>query len=253
MPSRISTEPGATTFLLTIPALLPLYKANRVAGTGVGGDVEETPDELAPQVPRIREALESLGMPVLGVPGYEADDVLASLSARHDGPSLIVSGDRDLFQLVDARTRVVYVARSVARHILVDEAWVKAEYGIPSDRYVDFAVLRGDPSDGLPGVRGIGEKSAARLISGHESLEAIVAAAAAGSAEIGPGMRRSLAESADYIRRAVQVVRTVPDLPVGSPAALPLTIDAAVLTHMRDDLGLGGAATRVAAALSSAR
>ena len=234
-------------------ALLPQYKANRLVEGGGAGNVEQTPDELEPQVPTIRAVLELLGIPVVGVPGYEADDVLASLAARHDGPSLVVSGDRDLFQLVDARTKVVYVARSVAKHILVDEAWVRAQYGIPADRYVDFAVLRGDPSDGLPGVRGIGEKSAAKLVLGHPSLDSLIAAALAGGGDLGPSLGRSLAGSADYIDRAVQVVRTVADLPVGSPARLPLAIEPETLTHLRDGLGLGGAATRIVTALSSAR
>lgn len=231
--------------------LLPEYKANRVADADAG--TELTPDELAPQVPVIRQALESLGLPVIGVADHEADDVLASLAARHAGDTLVVTGDRDLFQLVDDRTRVVYVARSVARHVLVDEAWVQAKYGIPAARYVDFAVLRGDPSDGLPGVRGVGEKSAAKLVAAHDSLDALVAAAASGAGDMGPALRRAITEAADYIARAAQVVRTASSLPVASPAALPLPVPRGTLESLRDGLGLGGAATRIVAALSSAR
>ena len=136
-------------------ALVPSYKAHRVAS----GDVEEVPHDLNRQVPWIRATLEALGLPVVGAPDYEADDVIATLARRAEGPVEVITGDRDLFQLVEPTrpTRVLYVARGVARHERVDDAWLRAKYGITGADYVDFAVLRGDPSDGLPGVTGIGE------------------------------------------------------------------------------------------------
>ena len=130
---------------------LPSYKAHRVAT----GHEEEVPDALSPQVAIIEEVLEALGVACFGVDGYEADDVIGTLAIRDPGPVDIVTGDRDLFQLVDdsRAVRILYTARGVGRADVVDEAWVTAKYGIPGRAYADFATLRGDPSDGLPGRR----------------------------------------------------------------------------------------------------
>ena len=181
--------------------LVPSYKAHRLAsGPGAGivgaggvgalsGESEEAPEELRVQVPIIRAVLDAAGVPVVGVDGYEADDVLASLARRSDVATLVVTGDRDLFQLATADTTIVYVARGVAKHDLVDPDWVQDHYGIPARRYVDFSVLRGDPSDGLPGVKGVGEKSAASLVSAWGGLDAIVAAAADPASAMSPALR----------------------------------------------------------------
>jgi 5'-3' exonuclease len=144
-------------------AALPSYKAHRVAPEGG----EEVPDELSPQVPVLIDVLAAAGIDRVGAPGYEADDVIGTLATRARGPVDVVTGDRDLFQLVDdARgIRVLYTARGIADIELVDEAAVAAKYGIPGRAYADFAVLRGDPSDGLPGVAGVGAKTAAALIN----------------------------------------------------------------------------------------
>ena len=140
---------------------------------------ETAPDDLAIQVPLIRAVLGALGIAVVGKDGYEADDVIGTLATGASMPVDIVTGDRDLFQLVDdeAGVRVLYVARGVGRHERVDDAWVRNKYGIPAGGYVGYATLRGDASDGLPGVAGIGEKTAASLITSYGDLDGILAAA----------------------------------------------------------------------------
>jgi 5'-3' exonuclease len=157
-------------------AALPSYKAHRVAPEGG----EEVPDELSPQVPVLVEVLAAAGIARVGAPGFEADDVIGTLATRARGPVDVVTGDRDLFQLVDDERgiRVLYTARGITDIEVVDEAAVTAKYGIPGRAYADFAVLRGDPSDGLPGVAGVGAKTAAALICEFGDLAGIRAAAA---------------------------------------------------------------------------
>ena len=159
--------------------LIPSYKAHRVAvETPKGPDEEEMPDTLAPQVPVIADVLDALGIARVGVDGYEADDVIGTLTARATGPVDIVTGDRDLFQLVDdARgRRVLYPLKGVGTLQTTDEAWLREKYGVDGPGYVDLALLRGDPSDGLPGVPGIGEKTAAKLLDAYGDLAGIMAA-----------------------------------------------------------------------------
>ncbi len=226
--------------------LVPSYKAHRVEETvPLGVDQEETPDELGIQVPLIRELLDALGIPVIGAADHEADDVLGSLATQHPGTTLVVTGDRDLFQLVDDNTSVIWVGQGVAKNVAVDAAWLHNKYGVFPDRYVDFSVLRGDPSDGLPGVKGVGEKSAARLTELFPSLEELVQAALEGSAAITPVTRTRIAESAEYILRAEAVVSVVRDLPLALPSRLPLRPDTDRVTALADRLGLTGPITRL--------
>jgi 5'-3' exonuclease len=156
---------------------LPSYKAHRLAPDG---SEEVVPEELSPQVPILVEVLAAAGIDRVGAPGYEADDIIGTLATRAQEPVDVVTGDRDLFQLVDdARgVRVLYTARGIADIELVGEAAVTAKYGIPGRAYADFAVLRGDPSDGLPGVAGVGAKTAAALINAFGDLAGIRAAVA---------------------------------------------------------------------------
>ena len=147
--------------------LIPSYKAHRVEYVVAGGpDVEEVPDPLEAQVPVIRDVLAAFGIAVVGADGYEADDVIGTLSKDAGMPVDVVTGDRDLFQLVDddAEVRILYIARGVGRHERVTNSVVQEKYGIDGRQYADFAALRGDASDGLPGVNGIGEKTAATLL-----------------------------------------------------------------------------------------
>ena len=228
-------------------ALLPSYKAHRVAV----GDIEVVPDPLTEQVPMILDALAAAGLPVVGADGYEADDVIGTLAARAPGPVEVVTGDRDLFQLVDDRVRVLYCARGVAKHERVDDAWLTARYGITGAGYVDFAVLRGDPSDGLPGVAGIGEKTAAALITAYGDLEGIVEAAERG--ELAPAVTRRLREAVGYLGPAREVVAVATDIPLPPlDLTLPATPpDPAAFAALAESLGLGGSADRLLQALAA--
>ena len=226
-------------------ALVPTYKTHRVAS----GNIEEVPDALNAQVPLIRGVLDALGIAIVGAPGYEADDVLATLTERAPGPVDIVTGDRDLFQLVDDDRghRVLYVARGVAKHERVDDAWLATKYGITGATYVDFAVLRGDPSDGLPGVKGIGEKTAATLLARFGDLDGIAAHAGA----LSPAVSKAIRDAADYLAPAQKVVGAardiaLPDIDLTLPASPARPVEFAELTDL---LNLGGAAERILAAL----
>jgi 5'-3' exonuclease len=205
--------------------LLPSYKAHRVVAERSGEpDVEEVPDPLEVQVPIIREVLDAFGICVVGADGYEADDVIGSLASQARQPVDIVTGDRDLFQLVDDErdVRVLYIARGVGNHERVTNDWVRAKYGIHGHQYADFATLRGDASDGLPGVAGIGEKTAATLLDRFGDMDGIVAAALDPDADMGPGPRGKIKAAASYLEVAPQVVAVARDLDLGSPAtALP--------------------------------
>ena len=202
--------------------LLPSYKAHRVGADG--GD--QVPDGLGPQVPVILDLLAALGVPALGAAGYEADDVVGTLATREPGPVEVVSGDRDLFQLVDddKPVRLLYCGRGVAKLEVFDDAAVQSKYGVPSAGYADFAALRGDPSDGLPGVPGVGEKTAARLVSRYGSLAGVRAALDDPAAGFAPGLRTKLVAAAGYLDVAPAVVRVtrdvaLPDLDFALPKA----------------------------------
>jgi 5'-3' exonuclease len=197
-------------------AAVPSYKAHRLANQAT--NTEETPRALVPQVPVIVDVLAALGVARVGAPGFEADDVIATLATRAaaagDAEVEIVTGDRDLFQLVDdaARVRVLYVGRGVRNLEVVDQAWLKARHGVPSGAaYADMAALRGDPSDGLPGVVGIGDKTAAGLVARFGSLEALLAAVEAGEPSLPAGQRRRLTERGRGLRgtagEAIEAVR----------------------------------------------
>ncbi len=233
-------------------AAVPAYKAHRTAN----GATPSGPDPLGGQVPLIWAALDALGVARVGVAHHEAEDVIATLAARSARPVDVVSGDRDLFQLVDdARgVRVLYVAQGVARHQVVDEAAITARYGIPGRAYADFALLRGDPSDGLPGAAGIGDRTAAALITRHGTLAGVLAAAADADSGMRPELRRKLAAARDYLVAAEPVVRAVPDLPV--PALddrLPATPrDPAAVAALADALDLDASFNRVLLALAAA-
>ncbi len=205
-------------------AAIPSYKAHRVAAPAPEGWVEETPDTLTPQLPVIDAVLDALGLARAAAPGYEADDVIGTLAARDAGPVDVVTGDRDLFQLVDADrdVQVLYTARGVRNLEAVGEKEVAAKYGIPGRAYADFAVLRGDPSDGLPGVPGVGEKTAAALISRFGSLAGVLEALDSGTSEGFPaGSRKRLEAARDYLAPAELVCRVVTDLPLDVEDALP--------------------------------
>ncbi|TWE28128.1 5'-3' exonuclease [Prauserella muralis] len=203
---------------------LPSYKAHRVAEPQPAGslDVEEVPDTLTPQVPIILELLEAVGLATAEAAGFEADDVIGTLTAREAvDPVEVITGDRDLFQLVRSDptpVSVIYVGKGWAKAEVLGPAEVAARYGVPEPTagpaYADMSMLRGDPSDGLPGVAGIGEKTAAKLISQFGSLEALVKAARQEDPQLPLKTRVRLNEAADYLVAAPTVVRVAPDAPV---------------------------------------
>ncbi|MEV4112598.1 5'-3' exonuclease H3TH domain-containing protein [Nonomuraea sp. NPDC049695] len=231
---------------------IPTYKAHRVAQ----GDAEEVPEALVPQIAVIQDVLDAVGIARLESPGYEADDVIGTLTHQATGAVDIVTGDRDLFQLVDdARpVRVLYTARGIRNLQIVDEAFVTAKYGIPGRSYADFATLRGDPSDGLPGVPGVGEKTAAALITRFGSLDALLEALDAGATDGFPaGSRTRLAAARDYLSAAPAVVEVAPDAPL-PPADLTLPAkprDPEALVRLADRYGLDSPLNRLLDALGA--
>lgn len=229
-------------------AALPSYKAHRLSPAGG----ETVPPGLVPQVPVIEQVLDAIGIARIGVAGYEADDVIGTLAVAYDGPVDVVTGDRDLFQLVrdDGPVRVLYTAaRGVGNCLVVDEAEVTRRYGIPGRGYAEFAMLRGDPSDGLPGVAGIGAKSAAALVTRFGTVAAALDALDAG--EDVP-LAGKLAAARVYLAAAPVVVRVATDAPL--PAyddALPRQPrDPATLVALSDRWALDGALNRLLAALA---
>ncbi|MEP6852988.1 MAG: 5'-3' exonuclease [bacterium] len=227
--------------------LLPSYKAHRVAS----GDEELVPDELAPQVPVLFDVLDAIGLARAGAHGFEADDVLATLAARDPGPVEIVSGDRDLFSTVTDRVRLLYVGRGVSKLQDFGPAEVIERYGIPAASYADFAALRGDPSDGLPGVPGVGEKTAAALVRRFGSVEAMLTAAAESDDGFPSGARAKVLAAADYLNRAPSVVRVRTDVPLDAlDDALPQRVrDPAALIGFCDRYGLDSPVNRLLSAL----
>jgi 5'-3' exonuclease len=177
--------------------LIPSYKSHRVA--------EPVPPGLAPQIPVNYEILGAVGVDVVGADDHEAEDVIATLTARASGSVEIVSGDRDLFALVeDPRVHILYPEK--AGMTVIDEQEVTRRYGVPGRRYADFAILRGDPSDGLPGLKGVGDVGAAGMIRRHGDLDGVL-------------RERSLRDGdREYLTRARRVVAPVADLPLAIPS-----------------------------------
>ncbi|MDX6744261.1 5'-3' exonuclease [Actinocorallia sp. A-T 12471] len=234
-------------------AAIPSYKAHRVAEERPGGDVEETPDTLLPQLPVIDAVLDALGLARSWADGYEADDVIGTLAARDAGPVDIVTGDRDLFQLVDdaREVRVLYTARGIRNLQVFGEREVSEKYGIPGRAYADFATLRGDPSDGLPGVPGVGEKTAAALVTRFGSLAGILEAVDSGVTEGFPaGSRKRIEAARAYLGPAELVCRVVTDLPLTVEDALPKEPkDPEALVALADRWNLASPVNRLLAAL----
>jgi 5'-3' exonuclease len=208
--------------------LIPSYKAHRVAeeGSPVGeateGDLEEIPDDLSPQVDVIMEVLEAYGIATAGAEGFEADDVLGTLAAgeRRD-PVVVVSGDRDLLQLVaddPIKVRVLYIGQGLKKATLFGPAEVAERYGVSANRagdaYAELALLRGDPSDGLPGVAGVGEKTASAMLTRYGSLENILSAAHDPKSSLPKAFRTKILAATDYIEAAKPVVRVAREAPV---------------------------------------
>jgi 5'-3' exonuclease len=229
--------------------LFPEYKANRL---DVEGE-EEEPDTLGPQIPILLDLLEAFKIPIVGVDDYEADDVMASYTVSEPGPIKIVTGDRDLFQLVDDKRKisVVYLAKGIANHDHVDLRWISQKYDIPGERYALFAMIRGDASDGLPGIRGIGEKGAAVIAKQFSNLEEVMTAAENEDERLTPNARKKLLESAEYARIAPKLVNCALDVPLPKmDIKLPKRPDNLdEIYQYQKDYGLGASVDRLISAL----
>lgn len=197
--------------------LLETYKTARVAAE----DEEQMPDTLSDQVDLVRQALTELGVDCVGVDGYEADDVVAQYSRTTAGGVYVVSGDRDLFQLIDDErdVSVLYLGTGVTKHTHARGSYIEERFGIKASQYGHFSVLRGDASDGLPGVKGVGEKTAAALLNAFGSISGILDAAKNGDAAIKPRIAASLIEHEDYLERALQVVMLDREIAVPAPSS----------------------------------
>jgi 5'-3' exonuclease len=245
--------------------LIPSYKAHRVEEVTAGDDpdIEEVPDALTPQVDMIMAMLDAFGIATAGAPGFEADDVLGTLATRErTHPVVVVSGDRDLLQLVsDAHVpvRVLYIGRGLSKATLFGPAEVADTYGVPVDRagpaYAELALLRGDPSDGLPGVPGVGEKTAQTLLAQHGSLAAILAAANDPKSRMPAAQRKRLLASGDYIAAAEPVVQVARDAPVslsGATDTLPLVArDPARVVELATEYGVTSSIARLQKSLDA--
>lgn len=199
--------------------LLPTYKSHRVAETFADSpDVEVVPDALEAQLPMIRRVLDLAGIAVVGAPDHEADDVVGTYASHARLPVDVVTGDRDLFQVVDdeRQVRVIYTARGMKNLEIMTDGVIVAKYRVLPQQYADYATLRGDASDGLPGVPGIGEKTAASLLLEHGTLEGLLEAAADPGSRMTAAVRSKLAAAADYLTAAPAVVKVVRDLKLPS-------------------------------------
>jgi 5'-3' exonuclease len=230
--------------------IFPDYKANRIEEDG---DSEEEPETLTPQIPILLDLLDLFGIPVVGVDDYEADDVMATYAIKEKGPIRIVTGDRDLFQVVDDKKdiKVVYLAKGISQHDLVDIAYVANKYSIPGDRYDLYAMFRGDPSDGLPGVKGIGEKGAAIIANTFASVEDALEGAQNAHEAIAPALAKKIIAGADYLKIAPTLVRVARDVPLpkielGFPQP---PSDLSQIYQFKERYGLGASVDRLISAL----
>lgn len=204
--------------------LVPTYKEHRVVDVVDGRSIEDVPAALTAQLPVIREMLALIGVPIVGHPDFEADDIIGTLATHATDPVDVVTGDRDLFQVIDddRDVRVVYTARGMSNlEVFTDETLLN-RYGIHADQYADFATLRGDASDGLPGVAGIGEKTAAGLLVEHGTLAGVITAAEQG-AGMTPAVLKRVRAGAVYLEVAPAVVRVARDVDVVDPAVALVT------------------------------
>ena len=230
--------------------IFPEYKANRIEEDG---ESEEEPETLTPQIPILLDLLDLFGIPVVGVDDYEADDVMATYAHLEKGPIRIVTGDRDMFQVVDDKkdVKVVYLAKGLSQHDLVDSKYVANKYSIPGDRYDLFAMFRGDPSDGLPGVKGIGEKGAAIIASSFATVEQALTGARNGDENLAPALAKKIIAGAEYLKIAPTLVRVARDVPL---PRVDLTLpkaptDLSSIYQFKERYALGASVDRLISAL----
>ncbi|HZS16112.1 MAG TPA: 5'-3' exonuclease [Candidatus Dormibacteraeota bacterium] len=217
-------------------AAYPGYKATR----------RPDPPDLPPQLDLLHEVLAAAGQPVADAEGYEADDVIGCLAARASAaePIEVVTGDRDLLQLVrDPAVAVLFTVKGVKELRRFDEAEVEAAYGVPPRLYADLATLRGDTSDGLPGVAGVGPKTAATLLATHGSLDALRVAD-----DVSPRIHQALQAQSDYLDAMRSVVPLPTDVPIRRTEPRPPDHDA--LQRLAEERALRGSIERLEAAIA---
>lgn len=233
--------------------LIPSYKAHRVDELAVDDGYEEIPDNLSPQISAIAQILDAIGLARVGQNDFEADDILGTLVKRIQKDAIVVTGDRDLFQLVSDKNkiRVISMNKGMKNLETITDVYLKNRYGITGIQYVDFAVLRGDSSDGLPGVKGIGEKTAADLVINFKDLTKLIVAAKKDDAAIKPGARTNLLASQDYIKAAQKVVSVRTDAKLPKSLSQPVKIkNKAELTYLANDWGVVRQVNRLLDALA---
>lgn len=267
MIARLTTDYGATHLVACWDDdwrpqwrvdLIPSYKSHRVAEVVPGAaDVEVVPDALEAQIPMIRRVLELAGIAVVGAAEHEADDVVGTYASQAGLPVDVVTGDRDLFQLVDdaRQVRVIYTARGMRNLEVITEVVVVSKYHVLPQQYADYATLRGDASDGLPGVSGIGEKTAASLLLQYGTLDGLLAAARDAGSGLSSPVRSKLALASDYLTVAPAVVNVVRDLELPTLEEAGAQLHAvtgdprAELERLAIDWNLGGSVRRLLDAL----
>ena len=267
MIARLTTDYGATHLIACWDNnwrpqwrvdLIPTYKAHRVAEVMPdAADIEVVPDALEAQIPMIRHVLDLAGIAVVGADEHEADDVVGTYASHAEFPVDVVTGDRDLFQVIDdaRQVRVIYTARGMRNLEVLTEVVVVGKYLVLPQQYADYATLRGDASDGLPGVAGVGEKTAASLLGQFGTLDNLLAAAADGGGGVSASVRARLEAAADYLMVAPTVVKVVRDLklPTLQEAGAqlhPVGADSrAELERLAVDWNLGSSVKRLLAAL----
>lgn len=230
-------------------ALFPGYKLNRVDAN----EKEEEPDLLTPQIEPLLQLAELAGLEIIGADDYEADDVIATLASASKVPVRVATGDRDLFQLLQYSDdlRIIYLAKGITSHDLVDRDYVSNKYRIPAERYALYAAIRGDASDGLPGIRGIGEKGAAAIVSEFSSFNQIIEAAKNESPLLKPLHRKKILEDLDYALIAEKLVHCATDVPLPEHnlSAWQDKSDLIAFRTLGKDLGLGSTVEKTIAAL----
>jgi 5'-3' exonuclease len=216
------------------------------------------PEALPRQWEILREVLDAFGQPQADAPGWEAEDAIGSLCARGVKADRfdIVTGDRDLIQLVkDPTIRVLFTVRGVSELRVLDEAGVLERFGVPADRYLEYAILRGDPSDGLPGVRGIGEKTARALVLAYPTLDALVQDAAAPRRtgkllQRSPTLCGSIRDSVDYLDTMREIVPIRTDAKIRTWSG---ERDDQLIDELAKRYSLGGPTTRLRKVLDARR
>lgn len=233
--------------------LIPTYKAHRIDEESLEEGFELIPDNLAPQISAIATILDAIGLSRIGQNEFEADDILGTLVSYTKTKNYVVTGDRDLFQLVDDKyqNKVISMNKGMQKLEVIDDKYLKDRYGITGRQYVDFSVLRGDPSDGLPGVKGVGEKTAAILIDKFGDISKVLKACQTDHSDIKPSVKANLLDAKDYISAATQVVKVRTDGKIPKSLGIPTKVKSSKeLNFLANDWGIAKQVNRLLKSLN---